>query len=355
MAPSPRLTDYALATDKPNFSSDNVAGVHPRVLEALAAANQGPAPAYGADPWTARATRRFHDLLDVEAGVYFVYGGTGANVLALHALARPHHAIICPASAHIAVDECGAPERYTGCKLLTVNTPNGKLTPAMLDTIARAPTSQHGSIPRVVSISQQTECGTLYTIDELHALVATAHAHGWRVHLDGARLANAVAASDLPLSTWIRDTGVDVVVFGGTKNGLIFGEAVLFLDRTLDYEFPNIRKQGMQLPSKMRFIAAQFDALLTDDLWIANARHANRMARTLADGLRALPACRLKWPVDGNALFPILPPEALRRLQEKFHFETWNEDESLARWMTSWATTAEDVEHFLAAIHTELG
>ncbi len=336
--------------NRPNFSSDNHAGAHPAVLEALVEANRGAAPAYGDDPWTARATARIRDLVQADAEVFFVYGGTGANVLGLQAMTRPHHAIICADSAHIAVDECGAPERFTGCKLITVPTPEGKLTPDMLRRVARTEPSQHWSLPRVVSVSQQTECGTLYTVEELTALADQVHGEGWLLHLDGARLANAAAALDCSLAALTSGAGVDVFSFGGTKNGLLFGEAVVFLRTDLAREFAHVRKQGMQLASKMRFISAQFEALLRDDLWRRNAEHANTMAARLEQGIAGCEQLRLKWTRQGNALFPLLTPEAMEALQRDFVFEAWNPAESLARWMASWSTSPEEVDRFVVAI-----
>lgn len=338
-----------------SFSSDNHAGVHPAVLEALGEANHGAASAYGDDPWTARATARIRDLVQADAEVFFVYGGTGANVLGLQAMTRPHHAIICTESAHIAVDECGAPERFTGCKLLTVPTPEGKLTPDMLRQVARTELSQHWSLPRVVSVSQQTECGTLYSPTELRALADSAHDHGWLLHLDGARLSNAAAALDCSLVALTREAGVDVFSFGGTKNGLLFGEAVVFLRTELAREFAHVRKQGMQLASKMRFISAQFEALLLDDLWKRNAGHANAMAARLEAGIAGCASVQLKWPRQGNALFARLAPEAVAALQREFVFEVWIPEESVVRWMTSWSTTPDEVDRFVAAIRSVCG
>lgn len=337
---------------RPNFSSDNHAGAHPAVLQALEEANRGAAPAYGDDPWTTRAGALIRDLVQADAEVFFVYGGTGANVLGLQAMTRPHHAILCADSAHIAVDECGAPERFTGCKLITLPTPEGKLTPDMLRRVARAEPSQHWSLPRVVSVSQQTECGTLYTIEELTELSNQAHGEGWLLHLDGARLANAAAALDCSIADLTSGAGVDVLSFGGTKNGLIFGEAVVFLRTDLAGEFPHVRKQGMQLASKMRFISAQFEALLRDDLWRRNAGHANAMAARLERGIAGCEQLRLKWTRQGNALFPFLHPGAMEALRRDFVFEVWNPEESLARWMTSWSTSAEEVDRFVAAVRS---
>lgn len=338
-----------------NFSSDNHAGAHPAVLAAIQGANEGATPAYGGDPWTARAEVLLADLLGAEAEVFFVYGGTGANVLALQAMTRPHHGIVCAESAHIVTDECGAPERFTGCKVIALPTTEGKVECDQLVAVARAPRSQHGSIPRVVSVSNQTECGTIYTPGELSALAEVAHDAGMLVHLDGARIANAAAALDVPVAALTAEAGVDAMSFGGTKNGLLFGEAVVFFRPALAVEFANVRKQGMQLASKMRFIGAQFEALLTDDLWLHNARHANAMAGRLHDAVRHARGIHLQWDVEGNALFPVLPPAAITDLQREFVFEVWNEETSLCRWMTSWATTPGDVDTFAARIRAVLG
>src|SRR5688572_627859 len=253
------------------FASDNNAGVHPEVLAALAAANVGHVRAYGDDPWTERAVRLLRGHFGADAEVHFVFGGTGANVLGLQCVTQPYHAIVCPRTAHIAVDECGAPERFTGCKLIALDTPDGKLRPADLEPLLHHAGDQHHSQPRVVSVSQSTELGTVWRPDELALLAAAAHRHGLLLHVDGARLANAAAALDLPLRALTTDAGVDVLSLGGTKNGLLGAEAVLFLNGTRAPDFKFVRKSGMQLASKMRFLAAQFEALFADDLWKRSA------------------------------------------------------------------------------------
>ncbi len=335
------------------FASDNWAGAHPEVLAAVAAANAGHAPAYGDDPWTARATERFRELLgDVE--VFFTFNGTGANVTALRACMQPWGACICPETAHIATDECGASERFTGSPLRTVPTPDGKLTPALVAPLLKGFGVLHHSQPQVISITQATEFGTVYTAEETGALAEQAHEHGMRLHVDGARIANAAAALDLPLRTITGDAGVDVLSFGGAKNGLLLGEAVVFFDRTLAHDFAYIRKQSGQLASKMRFVAAQFEALLTDELWLRSARHANGMAARLADGLRDLGVTLTQEP-QANEIFAILPPETVEPLSAVCPFHLWDASRSEVRLVTSFDTTDSDVDGFLTELRRLLG
>lgn len=335
---------------RPSFSSDNHFGAHPAVLEAVSRANTGPATAYGADPVTAMAVDQVRALFGPEAGVFFVFNGTAANVLGLQALLRPWEAVICADGAHIAVDECGAPEHFAVAKLLTVPAPDGKVTPAaVLDQLGRVG-DQHAVQPRVISISQTTEYGTVYTLEELRALATLARAHGLRLHMDGARLANAAAALNCPVGAMTCDVGVDVLTFGGTKNGALGAEAVVLLDPTLNESFPFIRKQGMQLASKMRFLAAQFLALLEADRYLESARHANAMARRLAEGVRGVPAVELTQRVEANGVFAVLPPSLRLALQEEFRFELWDASKGEVRWMTSWATSPEEVDRFVARI-----
>ena len=333
-----------------SFASDNNAGAHPEVLAAVARANTGHVRAYGDDPYTAAAARRFRDELGDQAEVFFVFGGTGANVTGLQALLRSHEAIICSEFSHIHVDECGAVEKFVGSKLLTVRPPDGKLTPALVATRMRGIGDQHHVQPRVVSITQSTEYGTVYTAAEVRALAEYAHGRGMYLHVDGARIANAAAALDLPLRAFLTDAGVDVLSFGGTKNGILGGEAVVFLNPALGAEARFIRKQAMQLPSKMRFVAAQFDALLADGLWLRSARHANTMARRLADGVGRVPGVTVTQPVEANAVFAVLPREAIAPLQEEFFFYEWDPDRPEVRWMASFDTTTEDVDSFIEAV-----
>jgi threonine aldolase len=325
-----------------SFASDNASGVHPAVMDALVAANVDHALAYGDDAWTERATQRFRDAFGAPVEVCFVWGGTGANVVSLQSLVRPWSAVVCTANAHIAVDECGAPERFTGCKLLTFARADGKLTPADVDAAQAGRGDEHHAQATVVSITQSTECGTLYSVAELAAICETAHGFGMRVHLDGARLANAVAALGTDVRALTIDAGVDIVSFGGTKNGMMYGEAVVFCDPTLGTDAKFIRKQATQLPSKMRFVAAQFDALLTDDLWIRNAAHANAMARRLAAATRDIPGVVLARDPEVNSVFVRLPAESIERLQAESFFWTWDETLDEVRWMTSFDTTDAD-------------
>jgi threonine aldolase len=333
-----------------SFASDNASGVHPAVMDALARANEDHALAYGADPWTARAVERFRFLFDAPVAVTFVWGGTGANVVSLQALLAPWDAVVCSADAHINVDECGAPERFTGAKLLGFPTPDGKLTPADVRAAQVGRGDEHHSQATVVSVTQSTECGTLYTVDELTEICRVAHDHGMRVHLDGARLANAVAALDVDVRALTIDAGVDVVSFGGTKNGMMYGEAVVFCDPALAEHARFIRKQATQLPSKMRYVAAQFEALLTDDLWLRNAAHANAMSTRLADAVRGLDGVELVREPEVNSVFARLAPDAIARAQAQSFFWMWDEALDEVRWMTSWDTTAADIETFVAVL-----
>jgi threonine aldolase len=335
------------------FASDNAAGALPEVVEAIVAANAGHALAYGSDRWTAEAEARFRDLFGPDSQALLVWNGTGANVMALAAMIRPADCVVCTSWAHIAVDETGAPERVLGSKLLTVPSADAKLVPEQLDDLAHLIGVQHHAQPGVVSITQSTELGTLYTADEIAALCDAAHRLGMRVHLDGARIANATAAlggSVAALRSFTVDAGVDVVSFGGTKAGLAFGEAVVFLDPELARRSMFIRKQVTQLPSKMRFVAAQFNALLDDDRWIHAAAHANAMARRLYDGTVGIPGVRFDAAPQVNSVFPILPPAAIRPLQDWCFFWDWDVSRGQVRWMTAWDTTPDDVDRFVEGV-----
>jgi len=328
------------------FASDNNAGIHPLVLDAIHRANLGHVVAYGDDPITQRAIAQVQSLFQNRVDVHFTFNGTAANVLGLKALTKPHHAILCAETAHISVDECGAPENFTGCKLLTIATPDGKLTPSLVMSKMTGVGDQHHVQPRVISITQSTELGTVYRPDEIRALATLAHSRGLSLHMDGARIANAVVSLGVPLAAMTEAAGVDVLSFGGTKNGLLCGEAVVFFDRAAAEDFRFIRKQGMGLASKMRFLSAQFEAILTDDLWLKNAAHANRMARQLAAAVECIPGLRLSRPVEANAVFCILPSAIIPKLQAEYFFYVWSEATSEVRWVTSFDTTAEDIEGF---------
>ena len=335
--------------DRRHFASDNYAGVHPEVLQALIDANEGHAPSYGHDRWTERAQSVFREHFGPATRAYPVFNGTAANVLAIQAVTRPFHAVLCSEGAHIQVDECGAPERFTGCKLVLCPTSDGKLCPGDITSRLTGIGDEHRVQPRVVSITQATEVGTVYTPDEIRAIAETAHANGLLLHMDGARLANAAVGLGLDFRAITTDAGVDILSFGGTKNGLMGAEAVLFLGGPDRGDFPFIRKQGMQLASKMRFLSTQFVALLGTDLWRRNAAHANRMARLLAERLRGVSGITLTQPVQANGVFARLPPEHIPALQERAFFYVWNPALSEVRWMMSWDTSEDDVEQFAAA------
>jgi len=332
------------------FGSDNHAGVHPNIMAAIAAANRGSAVAYGADSHTARAIEKFKENFGGNIDVYFVFNGTGANVIALKTLTQPFNAVICSEHAHINADECGAPENFLGCKLKTVHTADGKITVDDIGRQLEGRLDQHRVQPAVVSITQSTELGTIYTLAEIREIAAYCHGHGLYLHMDGARIANAAASLNVGLNDCSGALGVDLLSFGGTKNGLLLGEAVVCFNPELSKNTIFIRKQAMQLASKMRFIAAQFSALLTDDLWLENAAHANNMARLLAEQIKDIPDLAIIQPVQANAIFASLPRVAIDRLLKKYFFYIWNEEKNEVRWMTSFATSEEDIAKFAAAI-----
>jgi threonine aldolase len=333
-----------------SFASDNAAGAHPRVIEALSAANAGSAAPYGDDAWTQRATRKFGDLLEADVEVLFTYGGTGANMVALQSMLAPHEAVICPSTAHINVDECGAPERFTGAKLIDIPSEDGKLHPKALVDLLGCAHGEHNVKPKVLVISQVTELGTVYTIDETTHLAEFAHAHGLLLFMDGARIANASAALGCSLRALSVDAGVDVLTFGGTKNGLVYGDAVIYLRPELAARARFARKQAGQLASKMRFIAAQFDALLTDQLWLDNARHANHTAALLAERVVDTPHVELNRAPHANSVFAQIPAHAIEPLRNWSFFWTWDAPQHLVRWMTSFATTQVDVARFAEGV-----
>ncbi len=314
------------------------------------------APSYGADPLTAEAIGLFRRHFGDDADVFFVFNGTGANVVGLQSLLRPFEAVICADTAHINVDECGAPERFLGSKLIAVGTPDGKLTPELVAGAAGGVGDEHHVQPRVVSITQSTEVGTCYEVQEVRALARWAHDHGMFVHLDGARLSNAAAALEVDLGAFGSASGVDVLSFGGTKNGAMGAEAVVVFGASGGAGGPDgpdlrfIRKQSMQLASKMRFVSAQFVALLSGDLWRVNADHANAMARRLAAGVATVPGVTLAYPVESNGVFAALAPAAIEALQEEYPFYVWDEATGVVRWMASFDTTEEDVDGLVAAV-----
>jgi threonine aldolase len=338
-----------------SFASDNNAVVHPEVLEAILRAGDGHAVGYGDDRWTDSATQKFRTEFGQDVAVFFVFNGTAANVLSLQALTRPFHAVLCAELSHIYTDECGAPERLTGCKLLPLPAPQGKLT---LETVAQAYHGigdQHHVQPRVLSITQSTEVGTVYQPAEIQALARFAHERGMFLHMDGARISNAAAAQRVTLREATRALGVDVLSFGGTKNGLMGAEAVVFFRPELAEDFLFVRKQGMQLASKMRYLSAQMEALLSHDLWRRNAEQANAMARLLEREIRKIEGVRIAYPVEANGVFAYVPRGAIQKIQERYFFYVWNEEESMARWMCSFDTTEEDVLEFARFVGAVVG
>jgi threonine aldolase len=337
------------------FASDNAATIHPQAIAAIERVNVGHAFGYGHDRVSEALAERFSEAFGEQARAFPVWGGTAANVLCLRAACRPWDGVICTDTAHLNVDECGAPEAIAGVKLLAAPAEDGKLTPASLERRLGREGDEHAVQPRVVSISQCTELGTVYTIDELAALVELAHARGLLVHVDGARLANAAASLCVPLRAITTDVGVDMLSFGGTKNGLLGAEAVVFLKPRLADGFEYLRKQSMQLASKMRFVSAQLDALLRDELWLECATQANAMAALLAERVMGINGVRITRPVEANAVFAELPQEAIVALLERYDFYVWDEGASEVRWMCSWDTTVEDVEQFVAAVASFAG
>jgi threonine aldolase len=331
---------------KKTFASDNYSGVHPDVMEALLHANAGHASSYGADEYTERAVARFKDFLGQDIQVFFAYNGTGANVLGLSAITQSFNSIICSDLAHINVDESTAPEKFTGCKLLTIPTLDGKIYPQDIEERIIRVGDQHHPQARVVSISQSTEYGTVYSVEEIRAISAVAKKYNLLLHMDGSRISNAAVSLGKDFASFTRDAGVDVLSFGGTKNGMMFGEAVVFFRPEHAVYFSYIRKQSMQLHSKMRFIGAQFEALLSNDLWKRNAMHANAMAKLLAEELKSAPAVSITRAVDANGIFAIMPPAIIPALQAEHYFYVWNEKTSEVRLMCSFDTTEAEVKSF---------
>ncbi|MEZ0066195.1 threonine aldolase [Streptacidiphilus sp. MAP12-20] len=337
------------------FASDNYAGIHPEILAALALANEGHQVAYGEDDYTAHLQDVFKTHFGERAQAFPVFNGTGANVVSLQAILPRWGAVVATETAHFNVDEGGAPEKMAGIKILTVPTPDGKLTPELIDLQAWGWGDEHRSQPLAVSITQSTELGTLYTPDEIRAICEHAHERGMLVHVDGSRLSNAAAALGLPFRAFTTDVGVDVVSFGGTKNGLMLGEVVLVLNPDAVRNLSYLRKTSMQLASKMRFLSVQFEALLAGDLWLRNASHANAMAKRLEAAVAAIEGVTVVRPVRVNSVFALLPREVSERLQKRYRFYFWNEHTGEVRWMCCFDTTEADIDAFAAAIAEEMG
>ena len=340
-----------MTPDGPQFASDNNAGICPEALAALAEANRGHAPGYGDDDWTRAAVDAIRRVFDTDCDVYLVFNGTAANSLALATICRSTDAVICSENAHVNVDECGAPEFFSGgAKLLTAKTPHAKLTPDVVTALARTPHDEHASRPRALALTQATEFGTVYTPAELRALCETAHSRGMKVQLDGARFANAVVSLDCTPADISWRAGVDVLSFGGTKNGLPFGEAIVFFDRALADEFLRRRKQGGQLASKMRFLAAPWTATLKNGAWLTHAAHANAMAQRLARAIERLPGVSFIAPVEANGVFVNVPARAIEAVRANgWRFYSFVGDTGV-RFMCAWDTTPEIVDRFAADI-----
>ena len=333
-----------------SFASDNNSGVHPLVMEALSRANRDHAVGYGDDVWTEEAVRKIREAFTPDCEPLFVFNGTGSNAVALQLCTRPYNSVICAETAHIYVDECGAPARMTGCQIRPVATPDGKLTPELVRPYLCHFGEQHHSQPGAFYISQCTELGTVYRPDEIRALTELAHRHGMYVHMDGARVANACAALNLSFRQLTVDCGIDILSFGGTKNGLMLGESVIIFNPALKKEACFVRKQSAQLASKLRYLSCQFTAYLTDDLWLKNASHANRMAQLLYAGLKELPGVRFMQKVESNQLFLTMPRPVIDNLLKDYFFYFWNEEENEIRFVTSFDTTEQDIEELLHAI-----
>ena len=340
--------------DRRGLASDNYAGVHPAVLAALEVANGGHQGSYGADVYSAGLADVFRAHFG-ECDVYPVFNGTGANVVSLQAMTDRWDAVICAESAHVNVDECGAPERVGGLKLLSVATADGKLTPAHVASRLSGIGDEHRAQPKVVSVTESSELGTCYSADELAAVSEAAHRAGLRVHMDGARLSNAAASLGATLGDLTSSVGVDVVSFGGTKNGLMLADAVVVLNPEAVCGVRYLRKAAMQLASKMRFIAVQFEALLSGDLWLSNARRSNELAQRLASGLRGIPGVTITQPVQANAVFAVLPAAVAERLRPRYGFYTWDDVSGEIRLMTAFDTTEADVDDFVASLVHEMG
>lgn len=319
-------------------------------MKAIRSANSGHVVAYGDDPYTEKAVARFKEHFGRQIEVYFVFGGTGANVLGLKTVMDPYNAVVCAETAHINVDECGAPENFIGCKLLPVPTKDGKISFEQVKPHLHGMGNEHHVQPKVISISQSTEMGTVYSPQEIEALANYTHQNGMLLHMDGARIANAAAGLNLQLRGLTVDAGVDILSFGGAKNGMMYGEAVVFFDQRLAKNFKYIRKQGMHLASKMRFISAQFETLLSNELWLKNGAHANRMAKLLATEVEKIPRIKVTQAVEANAVFAIVPERYIPVIQEKYFFYVWNEAVSEVRFMTSFDTTEDDIREFVSFI-----
>jgi threonine aldolase len=332
------------------FGSDNHSAVHPKIMKAIQDANKGFVIAYGDDPYTERALKKLKEICGKEIDAYFVCNGTAANILGLKTVTDSFNSIICAEVAHLNVHECCGPEKFTGCKLVVIPTKDGKLTPELIKPYLVGFGDVHMAQPRVISVTQTTEFGTVYTPDELKKLTKFAHENNLLVHMDGARLSNAAVSLNVDLKKITIDAGIDVISFGGTKNGMMFGESVIFRDKKLAKNFDFYRKQGMQLTSKMRYISAQFLAFFEDDLWIKNAKHANKMAQLLYKELKGIPEIKITQKVESNMVYAIIPKKILEPLRKKYYFHVFEEDLCEARLMCAYSTTEKDIIDFIETI-----
>jgi threonine aldolase len=339
---------------KRGFASDNNAGVHPDILNEVFEANKGHALGYGADIYSDKARSLLREHLGEDAEVFFVFTGTAANVLGLTSVMRSWNSVITASTAHLATDECGAPEKFTGCKIITVETSDGKISIELIEKHVHGFDFEHHSQPKVISITQSTEMGTVYSVPEIRKLADFAHSHGMLLHMDGARIANAAVSLGLPFKAFTTDAGVDVLSFGGTKNGMMFGEAICFLRKGLSHDFKYIRKQGMQLASKMRFISAQYNGYFRNDLWKKLATHSNSMAQILVKHLETIKEIKITQKVQSNGVFVIMPASVAESVRKQYFFYPWNEQISEYRLMTSWDTTEEDITKFIRLLREEM-
>jgi len=328
------------------FASDNNSGIHPEILKAIDSANVGHSKGYGDDIWSNEAVELFRKEFGDDTEVFIVLTGTGANILGIQSAIQSFHSVICAETAHIHTDECGAPEKFTGSKIIPVATQNGKITPEQIGKYLHGFEFEHHSQPGLISITQVSELGTVYTVDEIKALADLAHLHGMFLHMDGARISNAAVSLGLPFRAFTKDAGVDILSFGGTKNGMMIGEAVLFFNPALALQSKYYRKQAAQLFSKMRFVGAQFVPYLRDEIWKTNATHSNRMAKILEAEIRKLKGVEITQLVQGNGVFAIVPKEIIPQLQNEYFFYLWDEHRGEVRWMTSFDTTEEDIMNF---------
>ncbi|MCD4833312.1 MAG: low specificity L-threonine aldolase [Bacteroidales bacterium] len=340
--------------NKRGFASDNNSGVHPEIMKAIIEANEGHTIAYGDDIYTERAKAKLYEHFGNDIDIYFVFIGTAANVLGLNVATRSWNSVICAETSHINEDECGAPEKFNGFKLLSVETSDGKLTIDLIQKHIRGFDFEHHSQPKIISITQATELETVYTTDEIKELADFAHQNKMFLHMDGARIANAAVSLNKGFKEFTKDMGVDILSFGGTKNGMMYGEAILFLNKELGQDFKYVRKQGMQLASKMRFISVQFERYLSNNLWYKNAKHANDMAQLLASKIKDIPQIQITQKVEANGIFAIVPKEIIPELKQEYFFYDWDESRSEVRWMTSFDTQEEDINNFVELIKKKL-